>query len=100
MNVHREVPTVLETVYREEDLQRVHESEQPTTENTGNPAYSAAIMRQFRKAKKASKSNDERSRRIVKALNKERKKMDRVKNKAKKIVEPPVKRVQRTLMDF
>lgn len=97
---HRPLPEVLETVYLDDDLKRVHDSEQPVVENTENPGYSKAIMKLFRRAKKAGEKNDARSRKIVKAQNKERKKMDRKKKKAAKVVKPPAKPVQRTIADF
>ena len=54
---------VLETVITDEDVARSSESQ--TVENTGNPAYSAAFMRRFRRVKRVTKEQDAISRMVV-----------------------------------
>ena len=90
-----------ETKYSDADLQRAHDSEQPVVENIGNPGYSKKILSMVKKMQEGSiADNNKRSRKIVKAQNKERKKMDRKNKKAAKVVKPPAKPVQRMIMDF
>lgn len=101
MEIHRAIPECLETVYSDGDLKRVHDSEQPTDKNAENPCYSKKILKMVKDMQEGSiADNNKRSRKIVKAVNKERKKMDRKKKKAAKVVKPPAKPVQRTIMDF
>lgn len=88
-------PEVLETVYDDDHLRRVHDSEHPVVETPGNPGYSKAILKVVKKMRKGSiADNNNRSKRIAKALLKERRK------KTAKVVKPPAKPVQRTIMDF
>jgi hypothetical protein len=91
----------LETDYSDESLKRAHESEQPTVENAENPGYSKKILKMVKDMQEGSiADNNKWSRKIVKAQNKERKKMDRKNKKAAKVVKPPAKPVQRNIMDF
>ena len=53
----------LETAITDEDVARSSESQ--TVENTGNPAYSAAFMRRFRRVKRVTKEQDAISRKVV-----------------------------------
>jgi hypothetical protein len=101
MEPHRAIPVCLETVYGDTDLKRAHDSEQPTVENTENPAYSKKILKMVKDMQEGSiADNNKRSRKIVRAQNKERKKMARKNKKAAKVVKPPAKPVQRNIMDF
>jgi len=60
---------VTETVITDECLRKAHEAAHPIIDECAHPAgYSKAIMAAFRKAKKASIPQDERSRRIVQEL--------------------------------
>lgn len=103
METHRpeDRPEVLETIYDDEHLQRVHDSEQPIVETTENPAYSKKILAMVKKMREGSiADNNKRSQKIAKSLLKERRKMARAEKKAAKVVEPPAKPVQRTITDF
>ena len=93
MKTHITHDGTIETDYDDLDIERTHP--EPNTQTTGNPAHSAAIMKAFRRAKKAGAVNDIRSRKIVAALQLEREK----KHPAKK-VSPRSKRTQKMLGDF
>lgn len=94
MQTHRTHDNVLETTYTTEDLHRAHDASQPTVENTGNPAYSKALMTQYKRAKKAGRKNDIRSQNIIAELRAEHKK------KFGNDTKHRVKKVQRTIADF
>ena len=99
--IHRAIPECLETVYGDPDLKRAHNSEQPTVENTGNLGYSKKILKMVKDMRKGSiADNNARSKKIAKTLLKERRKMARAEKKVAKVVKPPAKPVQRTIMDF
>jgi hypothetical protein len=78
----------METVYDDESLQRAHT--EPTTQTTENTAYSPAILKAFKRAKKAGKKNDLRSRKIVAALRSER----------EGIAEPVIKTTRQSALNF
>ena len=87
------VDGVVESVYTDSDIKIAHD-EHVIEDEDASPKYSAALLRQYNRAKRASKKNDERSRKIVKQLTKERKKMNKTTNK------PVTKRRQKTVFDF
>jgi len=68
MDTHRETPDVLETVYTDDDILRSLNASCPPSENIERPTYSNAVMRAFRRAKRASEKNNARSRRIVEEM--------------------------------
>ena len=90
---HRTIGDALETDYTEDDVERAYHA--PIVDDDETPStYSAALLRQYNRAKRASKKNDERSKNIVKQLTKERKKMN------KKTKTPTKERKQKTISDF
>jgi len=68
MDTHRETPDVLETVYTDDDILRSLNASCPPSESTERPTYSNAVIRAFRRAKRASEKNNDRSRRIVEEM--------------------------------
>ena len=93
METHITHDGTLETIYDDASIERTHT--EPTTQTTENAGYSPAIMKAFKRAKKAGEKNDIRSHKICAALRLEREK----KHPAKK-VSPRSKRVQKMLGDF
>jgi len=89
----RIIDNTIETDYNSEDVARAYTEPAPDTKDT--PTYSKSLMVQYRRAKRASKKNDERSRKIVKQLTKQRKKMNK-----KTVPKPKTKRRQKTIFDF
>ena len=82
-----------ETDYNDIDLELAH-NEHIIYEEEDSPKYSAAIIKQFKRAKRASTKNDLRSKKIVNELKKMRKKMN------KKTKKPTKERKQKTIFDF
>ena len=91
-STHHAIPDVLETSYTDSDVERAY-TEPIDTGDTVSPTYSKSVMQQYRRAKRASKKCNERSKKIVKQLNKER-----MNKKTPKKHE--TKRKQKTVFDF
>ena len=87
---------ILETVVTDEDIARVVDT--PVVENTGNPGYSKAVMKLFRRTKKVVKKVDAQSRISVAEM---RVKRDDVVVQVAKVEHTDVKPAeQRTFADF
>jgi hypothetical protein len=84
-----------ETPYSPEDVLRAHNAEMSTSSPPPESGYSEAVMKMFRRAKKASTINDERSRRIVASQNKER-----AEKRDYKPILPHTDHSQSNIMDF
>jgi len=63
-SAHTAIHGVLETSYTDSDVERAY-TEPIDTDDIVAPTYSKSVMQQYRRAKRASKKNDERSRKIV-----------------------------------
>ena len=83
-----------ETDYNDADSELAH-NEHVIYEEEDSPKYSAAIIKQYNRAKCASIKNDARSKKIVRQQNKERTKMNKKTPK-----KPETKRKQKTVFDF
>ena len=87
-----------ETDYNDIDLELAH-NEHIIYEEEDSPKYSAVLIRQYKRAKRASVKNDLRSKKIVKALTKERKKMNK-QTTPKTVMKRVAKHRQKTVFDF